>query len=170
MKKIMMVSVLVLVLASGALADGNRKHKKKAFERQYGMAGCGFGSQVMGKDGSQVLAGTTNITGIQYFAITSGTSNCVDSDSEEVAERMDRFVHVNEVALATDMSRGQGETLQALASLAGCTDSVEFNSAMQKNFRSIYPNETVRYMDVTDTVINVILDNQSLKKSCGKIG
>ena len=168
MKKIMMVSVLFFVFASFAFADGG-KDKKKAFQRQYGMAGCGFGSQVMGRDGSQVLAGTTNITGVQFFAITSGTSNCMDSSSEEVAERMDRFVQVNKVALATDMARGNGETLQALASIAGCSDTTGFNSAMQKNFGAIYPNETVQFMDVTDTVISVILDDQGLKKSCGKI-
>src|SRR6266571_3742686 len=42
----------------------------------YGAAGCGLGSMVFGNQpgGVQVLAATTNATGIQTFGITTGTS------------------------------------------------------------------------------------------------
>src|SRR5690348_10000976 len=48
----------------------------------YGVAGCGFGSMLFGKQPGfiQVLAATTNGTfGSQTFGISTGTSNCTDT-------------------------------------------------------------------------------------------
>lgn len=65
------------------------------------MAGCGFGSQVMGENGNQVFAATTNgsLFGSQFFGITSGTSNCLEPSQEVALTAQQRFIADNFSAL-----------------------------------------------------------------------
>ena len=66
MKKLFAVAVIALMTSS-------------AFAAKYGSAGCGLGSLIFEGDQTwwkQVLATTTNGTGMQSLAITLGTSNC----------------------------------------------------------------------------------------------
>ena len=94
MKKLVLISILALAIASSVQA-GEQKSKK--FARNYGMAGCGLGSMIIGKEGGQIFAATTNGTAYnQTFGISAGTSNCDDSAAAEVADRMDKFVVANE--------------------------------------------------------------------------
>lgn len=73
----------------------------------------------MGKE-SQVIAATTNGTSAnQTFAISSGTSNCVQSYNKEVVEG---FIDVNQPRLASELSQGEGEMLSTLEFLMGCPE------------------------------------------------
>ena len=111
------------------------------------IAGCGLGSVAMGKGGNQILAGTTNGTsGNQTFAITFGTLNCIDSESEQVASRVDRFVTANKVALAGDIARGEGETLASLSVMLNCSEGAALGSALQGRFSQIFPSYDVTPM------------------------
>src|SRR5258708_8959462 len=104
--------------AAPAAAPAKGGHK-------YGAAGCGLGSMIISSGGIvQIFAATTNGTSAnQTFAITSGTSNCDDSDGGEDSARV--FVQTNRIALAKDISRGNGETIDDLPAIAGCTDSTQ---------------------------------------------
>lgn len=131
--------------------------------KPYGMAGCGLGSQLLGKDGSQIVAATTNGTsGNQTFAISSGTSNCVTA-SEQTA-RIKNFIEANYESLITDMSKGQGDSLKTLSSFYGCNADM-FSTEMKNNYGSITPQTT----DATKVMVNinkVIEDNSALSANC----
>lgn len=168
--KTLISTLAALGLALGVATPSFADHHGGKWERPYGMAGCGLGSLAMGKKGGQIFAATTNSTSYnKYFGITSGTLNCLDGPTEEVAQKMDRFIYTNKVALAGDMARGNGETLGALAAILGCSNTQNFDRAMQDNFTSVFPHEKVNYMEVTDSVINVIIQDQDLHQSCSKL-
>jgi hypothetical protein len=156
MKKITVVLTMALLLGVSVA------HAKK-----YGSAGCGLGSQVMGKDGSQVLAATTNSTsGNQTFGITSGTSNCTDDGGVATRNHLPVFIEANKTALANDVARGNGETLSHVSRAFGCSDSAAFNSTMQKNFGTIFPNQDVNGSSVNDSIVNVIKTDSQLASTC----
>ena len=141
--------------------------RAKSFSRPYGLAGCGLGSIVMGKQGSQIFAATTNETfGSQTFGITFGTLNCVDNPDNEVAHRMDTYIVANKVALASDIAKGNGETLASLSSILGCSNDHTLGLALQKNFRVIYPHERIEANEVTDSIITVIKNESPLSTGC----
>jgi hypothetical protein len=146
--------------------------KSTSFTREYGMAGCGLGSLVVGKKGGQLFASTTNGTaGSQTFGITSGTSNCVDSPNSEVAQRMDHFIATNKLAVASDIARGSGETLVNLSGMMGCADqSAKISKVLQSNFNQIFPSSTVYPNEITDSIISTVLKNEELSVTCKKIG
>lgn len=105
----------------------------------YGVAGCGLGSMVFGKQegAMQVLAATVNGTGVQTFGITSGTSNC--GKGLFAKAEINSFIQSNAIALENDIVRGQGETLSTLNNMLGC--SAQFGNLLQENYKNIYaPN------------------------------
>ena len=90
--------LIVFGLSSVALAD------------PYGTAGCGLGALAFQDQPGKiqiVSAILNNIISPQTFAITSGTSSCVDTGSTQSS----MFISVNKVALQKDISRGSGESL-----------------------------------------------------------
>lgn len=165
---------LVLAMSLSAVAFADTKATKKAapashsgWTRNYGMAGCGLGSLVIDKNGAQILASTTNSTFYnQFFAITFGTSNCIDSDSAAAAHRMDVFVAANKAAVANDIAKGNGETLSSISKILNCDNTQQLGSALQGKFTSIFPKYDVSANDVTDHIITVIKSDSDLNQSC----
>lgn len=154
--------------ATPAPAYAPRAESRPTFSREYGLAGCGLGSVVMGKRGGQISASTTNGTaGNQTFAITSGTSNCLDGASSQVASRMDQFINVNRSQFQGDVARGNGETIAALENFMGCKAPV--GSALKANYSEIF-SEDAAANEVTDSVITVIMQNPELAKNCTNLG
>jgi hypothetical protein len=144
MKKILAL-VGVMTLSATAQAAG------------YGTAGCGLGSLVFQDQGGfvQIFAATLNGTaGSQTFGITSGTSNCGGGMGSASATD---YIESNRNALANDISRGQGETLAGLSQVMGCTDAKAVGMTLQKNYRTIFPSQTVTAPAVESTI------RQSLK-------
>ncbi|MCK5883363.1 MAG: DUF3015 family protein [Bacteriovoracaceae bacterium] len=126
MKKMLIAALLVTSASS--------------FAAQYGTAGCGLGSIVIGdKPGfMQVSAATTNGTsGSQTFGITSGTSNCASGASGNTAA----FIQANKASLANDIARGTGETLNSLTAMYGCDDK-QIGKVLQQNYNTIFPSST----------------------------
>ena len=121
------ITVAALLLAGASMA------------KEYGMAGCGLGSVVMGKSGSQVLAATTNGTLYsQSIGITIGTLNCTD-DGVAMGEReQELFAEANFDLLKQEIAQGEGENLYALASLMGCSD--EQGRALSSNLQTLGSN------------------------------
>src|SRR5574342_1025714 len=141
MRKGVLCAVAATVLGSAA-----------AVAAPYGDAGCGLGSLVFGdKPGFvQVLAATTNgIFASQTFGITTGTLNCGGMGGGGSDKVVKAFVEVNREALAKDIARGQGETIHTLSVIGGCQDSAAVGASLQKNFQTIFPNETAANADGT---------------------
>ena len=127
MKKI--IIVLALVVSS------------MSFAKSHGPAGCGLGSVMFeGKEGLpfNVLASTFNASfGTQTFGMSTGTLNCEDAKTAEVSAVS--FIEGNKVALANDIARGNGETLNAYLAVVGKTNANK--SVLKKNFAAIFAKE-----------------------------
>lgn len=145
-------------------APSHAAHKSGAYSRPYGMAGCGLGTLVMDKRSSQVLVATTNGTGFQTIGITLGTSNCVDEATSQVADKMDKYIHINKTQLAGDAAKGNGETIVALSEVIGCQSSQNLGSVLKANYRTVFANETTN--EVTDSIITVIQQDAQLSHEC----
>jgi hypothetical protein len=150
MKKLFFV--LALSVSSLALAA-----------KPYGMGGCGLGSQLMGKDGNQVLAITSNGTsGNQTFGISSGTSNCVTA-SEQTAQ-IKTFIDNNYDAIITDMAKGQGETIRTLSGFYGCNTEA-LGTELQAQYAKVAPAQADSGKMMVN-INNLIDQSQTLSASC----
>lgn len=103
---------------------------------KYGKAGCGLGSVLIGPDGNQVLALTTNDLSTQTSSITSGTSNCVAPTSNE--ELAINFIEGNYNEIAKDAAMGRGETLTHLAYIYQLNDDDRFAEKIKANYSNIF--------------------------------
>jgi hypothetical protein len=145
----MCVIAVAMALASAASAVDQKN------------TGCGLGSMVWeGQNGlmSQTAAATTNGTsGNQTFGITSGTSNCEQYQTFTMNEKVNTFVADNMDSLATDIAKGEGEYLDAMAGLMGLDPAKrpEFYALLQKNFSRIYPSPAVTAADVLANISSV---------------
>lgn len=159
MRKFLFIAAAIVFVAAEA----------RAAETRYGTAGCGLGSVVLGdaKGFAQVLAATLNgIVGNQTFGITSGTLNCGEAATTKMGAKA--FIETNREALAKDISRGQGETVKNLATLAGCTDASAVGTALQKNFTQIFPAASTPSEKVSDSIISTLQSDKTL--GCAKLG
>lgn len=138
---------------------------KKAYQRPYGMAGCGLGSIVIPRSGAQIFAATTNGTSFnQMFGITAGTSNCVDDSSSQVASKMDKYIHGNKAQFEGDVAKGNGETIVALSQVMGCSESVQLGKTLKANYQNIFSEVNTNI--VTDNIITVIQNDDQLSQQC----
>ncbi len=141
---------LLLVVAVFAMTSS-------AFAAKYGSAGCGLGSMIFEGDQTwwkQVLAATTNGTGIQTIGISLGTSNC-DSPAPFKVGQAEAYVEANKVALANDIARGNGETIVGLSKVYGCANTTEFGRALKSNYTMIFPNTTANSKEITHSINTV---------------
>jgi hypothetical protein len=136
-----------------------------AHAQNYGEAGCGLGSVVMGKDGNQVLASTTNSTYyINTFAISSGTSNCTDGGAVADNKQVPMFIEVNRLVLAKEASRGQGDTVTGLAHLMGCQPEA-LGTTLKNNYNKIFVETDMKSSGIENQIQNVISKNRA--QTCG---
>ncbi|WP_186645402.1 DUF3015 family protein [Fluviispira vulneris] len=136
----------------------------------FGMAGCGLGSQIMGADGNQVFASTTNGTSAnQVFGITSGTSNCLAPSKAVALSAQKKFITDNYSILSKEMAQGDGETLRAFSSTFGCKNEVypSFASQMQNSFSKIFIAPGI--MAALDVVQEEIKANEKLVTGCSLV-
>lgn len=152
MKKL---GLIVLALASSS----------PLLAKHHGVAGCGLGSLIFTEHTKtqQVLAATTNGTfWSQWFGISSGTSNCIDSQSKMA---LLPFVKSNQVALGNHAAQGAGESLAALSSLMGCKDSAALNQNLQQNFENVFlANQSAEQL--TDSILRSARSNEQVRSSC----
>lgn len=118
--------------------------------------GCGLGSMAWrGQRGilPQILAVTTNGTSAnQTFGITSGTSGCDPNGAVTGGtQRMFGFLKDNMEQYAMDASRGEGQTIAALADIAGVSYD-EMARISKDNFAKLFPDENVTAVDVALTL------------------
>ncbi len=107
-----------------------------AYGAGYGAAGCGLGSMLLGSEKGfvQVFASTTNGTaGSQTFGISSGTSNCGSGGKTAVA-----FIDANRTTLSSDIAKGHGETLDALAEIYGVDNVEAMRNTLKPAWKDIF--------------------------------
>jgi hypothetical protein len=151
-----------------AAAEAGLKGSESGGPAKYGPAGCGLGSLIFEPDSgfTQIFAATTNGTSAnQTFGITTGTSNCDTGPGGSSSAKV--FVETNRSAFAKDAARGRGETISSLSELAGCQDSVAVGKKLQKNFKQIFPNAKASDTEVSENVVRVLKNDESL--SCSNL-
>ena len=107
--------------------------------------GCGLGklawSDYKGQKeiAPQVLMVTTNGTGMNTFAISSGTSGCTNDGKIMGEHKTTVFASLNFDALTAEMAQGQGEHLASLATLMGvpAERQGEFFAMAQERYTSL---------------------------------
>lgn len=127
----------------GMMVSGFALSSSIANAAGYGMAGCGIGAIVFGKQKGiiQVVAATLNGTsGSQTFGISTGTSNCAGSSESAALQSQQDFIANNLAPLSKEMAQGQGETLSALTQTLGCSAEVTSvaHSQLQKSHSKIF--------------------------------
>lgn len=137
----------------------------------YGMAGCGLGSLVFQNDNAmvkQLLAATTNGTGGQTFAITSGTSNCTSGGVLKSEKEQTAFVEVNFRDLKRDMAAGGGEFLSSFGTLLGCEESAKptLGKMTQAKYEALIPSESTTPLQLLSSLKAQIKATPVLAKSC----
>ena len=148
MKKLLGLGLISGVLATSLFAGNLRDN-----------VGCGLGTTIIGDKGNdslvmQVLAATTNGTfGNQTFGITSGTLGC-KKPTKIASNDVNKFVAENMDNLAIDISKGNGETLNALADLLKIPANKReaFYKKLKENFSKIYASNKVEAADVIDSI------------------
>lgn len=167
MKKLFMVGALVLSLVSfsgSAIAASG-----------YADAGCGLGSIVFGNEpgGVQVLAATLNATGVQTFGISTGTSNCNPAGLVQLDKELEVFAEQNYSTLVKEMAMGEGENLDTLAGLYGCSQDSHgaFGSLVQENFANIVKSDSTTSQEMLSSLNSELAGHAVLSQSCtGIIG
>ncbi len=153
----------LLVAPLSAMAAGNN------------IGTCGWGSKVFdGQSGiaPQVLAATTNGTfGNQTFGITFGTSGCTQDGAVSSSWKTAAFIDGNKAKLARDMSRGKGETLDALAKVMGVADAdkAHFYTTTKQNFDRIFPSDQADTQAVLDGLKQVVASDERLAAYTARI-
>jgi hypothetical protein len=158
------IALLVVAVCGFALAGSGVARA----DGGYGAAGCGLGAILFGsKPGLiQLVAATFNASfGSQTFGITFGTSNCKSTDGG--APSAVAYVEANRQQLAKEISRGSGETLAGLASVAGCSDAKAIGARLQVGYKEIFPTANVSDQQVGQNVVTLLKSDKSL--SCSKI-
>ena len=107
--------------------------------------GCGLGKLVWEDYKGQkeilpqVLMVTTNGTGMNTFAISTGTSGCTNDGKILGEHKSTVFASLNFDALTAEMAQGQGEHLASLATLMGVPAERrgEFFALTQERYTSL---------------------------------
>jgi Protein of unknown function (DUF3015) len=137
--------------------------------RLYGTAGCGLGNLMFKKE-SQIFASLTNeIFFTQSFGLSSGTSNCGEWGGR-FTDRMPVFIEANRTSLEKDTARGQGDTVDTLAEMLGCSHSEHFRSVLKENFGQIFSSPNAEAQTISDTILQVIEEDDSLAAECSQVG
>jgi hypothetical protein len=113
------------------------------------VGGCGWGSKLFdGQSGlmPNALAATSNgLYGTNTFGMTSGTSGCTADGVVKSNWKTAMFIDGNKEALARDMSRGSGETLESLAAAMGVREEhkAAFFRLTKDNYARIFHSGNV---------------------------
>jgi len=142
-----------------------------SFAAAPGGPNCGWGNMIFEGNsglGSHLGASLTNGTsGNATFGMTSGTNGCSTSDrltySGQALAAIPGFME----AVASDMAKGEGEALDALAvayKIHDQADKAAFAQAMQQNFNAVFDQENISSEAFLSNIELVMQDNAQLKK------
>jgi hypothetical protein len=162
--RIVMASALLALTVAAPAAFAQQDTERTS------SAGCGVGTILFeGQKGPvpQILAVTTNGSfGNQTFGITTGTLGC-EKDGVVRSPTKVRMLMLSSLDnLAGDVARGEGETLESLASLmvVAPEDKARFFEALQHNFVRIFPREDVTVDQVIASMNAVLAGDAVLQR------
>lgn len=140
----------------------------------YGAAGCGWGSTLIEENQMLPQLGAWFLNGIfgsQTFGMTSGTSNCGPGLVDMANDNQELFIENNYLSLIKEMAGGEGENLDTLAQLFGCTPDTHavFADFTHKNFKSIMKDDTSPEQLLVEMKNHMARDS-ILADSCSNIG
>lgn len=151
---------------------GKRKKRKakramKGSAIPYGMAGCGLGTLVFQEKDlvSQIMVSSTNNTGYQSFAVTTGTSNCVDNPSEWAMAEQRVFLAANFHELSKQAARGQGAHLEAFSETFGCPAG-GFSDFTRQHFSRLFTHKDAHV--VVENYHQQLAADPEFKASCSR--
>lgn len=135
LKKLVIVAATVALMPVGMLWAANPDTGP----------GCGLGKMVWAdyknqkSIAPQVMMVTTNVTGMNTFAISTGTSGCTNDGTVMSQHKTTMFAELNFENLSQEMAQGQGEHLASLASLMGvpAEQQAEFFSLVQAKYSTL---------------------------------
>ena len=166
MKKLLMVGAVILSLASFSGSAGAASG--------YGDGGCGLGAVLLGSEPGiiQVLASTTNgLSGNQTFGISTGTLNCNPSGLAKLEKEREIFAEHNYSTLVKEMAMGEGENLDTLAGLYGCSQDshAAFGSLAQESFGNIVKSDSTTSQEMLSSLEAEMAGHAVLSQSCAGI-
>lgn len=166
-KKIMFVTLLALATSQQGFAA-----KGKYQKMHYGMSGCGVFT-LLNLENSKVHQFVKSVADnwfqfqwLNTFAMTSGTSNCVNMPHETARNEQEVFVAANFNSLSKEAAQGEGEHLAALAEVMGC-DHQKLATLSQANQAQIFA--TADGKQVVEKYRALIQQEPVLAGSCERI-
>ena len=137
-------------------------------------SGCGLGQMAWEGDSgllANVLAITTNGTGMNTFGMTSGTSGCNADSTVKVEKEQEVFVAVNLETISQQMAQGNGQHLRALATLMGCSTTVypDFAGMTQDKYEMLFPAADTSTLDLLSGLKREMSANPTLAGACTRI-
>jgi hypothetical protein len=128
--------------------------------------GCGVGTQVWeGQKGllPKLGASCTNGLTFQSISITFGLLNCNGRDTVTADAELRKFAAANIDRLARETARGEGETLEAFASLLGVTESDRplFGRWAQSHFDELYPHSRTTSGEMLDAMHRLLAESSA---------
>lgn len=132
----------------------------------FAQPGCGVGSMIWkGQSGvvPHVLGATTNGIASQTVSMTLGLAGC---NTNENVQSMAMLIDARGSAVAADISRGEGENLNAMATALGVApeDRKEFFKLLQNNFSVIFPNPDTATGEAVEAIVALLEQNDALSK------
>ena len=162
MRKYMLAMAFLLTQAAGAYAGTVETGP-----------GCGLGAMMWADSAAkkhilqQSLIATTNATGMQTFAITSGTSGCTNDGVVVQKEKVNVFAGANFESLSQEMAQGQGEHLTSLATLMGvpAEHQTEFFSLAQDNYATLARSQDATSVSMMNGLYQAMAGHPVLAKA-----
>lgn len=106
----------------------------------------------------------------QSIVITTGTSNCVDVDEEQMQAEQEIFIDTNLHALKLETARGEGENLRAFSDLLGCQKEGLFDtfaSSGQGQHAFIFSDS--QPASIAERYRDVLKRSRALKSRCERL-
>ena len=139
-KMLLMVAVSVLSATSFAAGKASPTNYASGVAGADKLDGCGLGWQVTDKKTytATTTRGTTNAFVPQTFGMTTGTLGCDKLDIGKNDKEAADYVATNFEVLKSDLARGEGEYVTALATAMGCQSSAPaVGLQLQKNYDQV---------------------------------
>jgi len=137
-----------------------------------GSSGCGPGWYLF-KDNSLVSSSfrsTTNyfLFPAVTFGMTFGTSNCSQHKLVKTEKESLYFVTMNYFELKSEVAKGQGEYLTALAKTLGCDDKAQarLNQHLKNNYNQLFQDAAVKPENTLSEVYKTIFKDSALTQQC----
>lgn len=145
--------------------------KKTSYKPSYGMSGCGVGALIIKNNGKgeQLLSWfLERFVGVQTFAMTSGTSNCVEGNSNYAQVEQEVYIFSNLSSLEKDAARGMGDSLYGLSEVFGCENHEEFARVSKDHYEKIYNSNKADV--IIQNYTDVINSDANWNKKCKRMG